>query len=108
MNAYLQAIRDMLESKINDIDAGNSNIDESGAMEIVKTIKDVTDMNTRLSKYEACQLLNISRATFDNYVRLKELPKGEKKAGFKELSWSLKDINDFRNKYYNKHGRNTR
>lgn len=51
-----------------------------------------------MSKYEACQYLNISRATFDNYVREGKLPKGTKEAGFKELSWSRKELDMFINK----------
>lgn len=40
-----------------------------------------------LSKAQACDYLNISRSTFDAYVKNGILPKGEKVAGFKELSW---------------------
>lgn len=37
----------------------------------------------------------VSRATFDNYVREGIIPRGEKVAGFKELSWSKKDLDDY-------------
>ena len=63
-------------------------------MQVMETIKGFVDKEQRLSKYEACRYLNISRATFDNYVREGKLPKGQKQAGFKELSWSYKDLND--------------
>lgn len=39
--------------------------------------------------------LNVSRATFDNYVREGKLPRGKHEAGFKELSWSRKDLDSF-------------
>ena len=59
-------------------------------------------MTKRVRKYKACQILCISRATFDNYVREGKLPKGEHTIGFKELSWDLRTINDFKTKYWNK------
>ena len=53
---------------VDDIDAGNSNISEGEAIEIVDSLKRFTDKEKRLSKYAACEYLNVSRATFDNYV----------------------------------------
>lgn len=100
MNKFTKAIRDLLASKIEDMDAGNSNIDEESSITILRVIDDSINMNRRVSKYRACQLLHISRATFDNYVREGKLPKGEHTIGFKELSWSMKDIKDFKDKYW--------
>jgi predicted DNA-binding transcriptional regulator AlpA len=54
----------------------------------------MTNKNKRLSKYKACEYLNMSRATFDNYVREGKIPKGKKEAGFKELSWTKKELDD--------------
>lgn len=79
------------------IDTGNSNITDKEAMSLVKVLKEYTDKDKRVSKYEACRYLNVSRATFDNYVRDGKLPKGTKEAGFKELSWSRKELDDFIN-----------
>ncbi len=100
INKLTRAIRDLLASKVDDLDAGNSNIDEESAIAILKVVDDSTNMVKRVSKYRACQLLHISRATFDNYVREGKLPKGEHAIGFKELSWAMKDINDFKDKYW--------
>ena len=83
----LKIIRDLLKKIIDDIDAGNSNIKEDEAIEVVKIIKSYTDKTQRLSKYQACQKLNVSRATFDNLVREGVIPRGEKVIGFKELFW---------------------
>ena len=102
MNKFTKLIRDLLQSKINDIDCGNSNVDEESAIAILKAVSDSTNMTKRVSKYKACQILCISRATFDNYVREGKLPKGEHTIGFKELSWDLKTLNDFKTKYWNK------
>ena len=86
----LKVIKSLLEKIINNIDCGNSNITEDEAMEIIKVIKSYTDKTKRLSKYQACQKLNVSRATFDNLVREGVIPRGEKVIGFKELFWEEK------------------
>lgn len=93
-----EIIRNLLQKIINDLDAGNTNIDETEAVKIAEVLKTISDRTRRMSKYEACQYLNISRATFDNYVREGKLPKGTKEAGFKELSWSRKELDMFINK----------
>lgn len=89
----LRVIRSLLLK--DDIDAGNSNITEGEAMEIVDSLKRFTDKEKRLSKYAACEYLNVSRATFDNYVREGYLPRGKHEAGFKELSWDRKTLDEF-------------
>lgn len=94
----LKIIRKLLLEIIDNIDSGNSNISEEEGLEIIDSIKRLTDKTERLSKYKACQYLNISRATFDNYVRDGKLPKGKKVAGFNELSWTKKDLEDYRRK----------
>lgn len=92
----LKVIKSLLEKIINDIDCGNSNITEDEAMEMIKVIKSYTDRTQRLSKYQACQYLNMSRATFDNYVREGKLPRGKKEVGFKELFWTQKALDEFK------------
>lgn len=91
---------------VDDIDAGNSNISDSEAIELVDTLKRLTDKEKRMSKYAAWRYLNMSRATFDNYVRTGKLPKGKHEIGFKELSYSKKDLDEFIKKY--KQGWNVR
>lgn len=99
----LSVIKSLLLKVIDDIDSGNSKIPEDKEMEIIKYIKSFTDTTQRISKYKACEYLNISRATFDNYVREGKLPQGKKVAGFKELSWTKRDLDDFILKYKNSH-----
>ena len=94
----LKIIRKLLLEIVDNIDSGNSNISEDEGLEIIDSIKRLTDKTERLSKYKACQYLNISRATFDNYVRDGKLPKGKKVAGFNELSWTKKDLEEYRRK----------
>ena len=86
----LSAIRAILKKLLDDIDAGNSNITEDEGMEIISMLSEITD--NRMSKYQACQYLNVSRATFDNLVRDGFLPEGKHQAGFKEKYWRRTDI----------------
>lgn len=81
----LRVIRSLLLKIVDNIDAGNSNISEGEALEIVDSLKRFTDKEKRLSKYAACEYLNVSRATFDNYVREGKLPRGKHEIGFEEV-----------------------
>ena len=47
-----------------------------------------------LSKEQACDYLNVSRATFDNYIRNGYLPKGRKRKGYNELVWYKDEISN--------------
>lgn len=92
----LKVLRSHLLKIIDDIDAGNSKIsDEEELMKTIDVIKELTNKEKGLSKYKACQYLNISRATFDNYVRAGKIPRGVHEAGFKELRWYKKDLDNF-------------
>lgn len=92
----LKVLKSHLLKVIDDIDAGNSNIsDEEELMKTIDVIKELTNKEKGLSKYKACQYLNISRATFDNYVRAGKIPRGVHEAGFKELRWYKKDLDNF-------------
>ena len=91
----LNIIKELLLNIVDNIDTGNSRIPEENQIEIIDYLKRFTDTTERLSKYKACQYLNISRATFDNYVREGKLPKGKKVAGFKELSWTKKELDEY-------------
>lgn len=97
----LNIIKNLLLKIVDNIDSGNSNITEKEAFDIIEIIRKFTDKDKRLSKYAACKYLNVSRATFDNYIRNGKLPKGKHEIGFKELSWSQKDLDKFINKSRN-------
>lgn len=54
-------------------------------------------MNGMVTKQEACdEILHISRATFDRYVRNGKLPKGKSRSGSHELYWSKEELNEFK------------
>lgn len=91
----LKLIRNHLLKIVEDLDTGNSNLSDEEELELLNLVVKLTDKTKRLSKYQACQYLNISRATFDNYVREGKISKGTHQAGFKELSWSQKDLDSF-------------
>lgn len=91
----LNILKRHLYKIIDDIDSGNSSITEEEALQLCATLKELTHKDERMSKYKAYSYLNISRATFDNYVAQGLLPKGKKEAGYKELSWYKKDLDNF-------------
>lgn len=91
----LNIIKNLLLKIVDNIDAGNSNLTDAEALDVIETLKNLTDKEQRLSKYQACEYLNVHRATFDNYIRDGKIPKGKHTAGFKELSWSKKDLDTF-------------
>ena len=98
----LKVIRNLLQNIIQDIDAGNSNISEKYAIEIVKALSEYTRKDKGISKYSACEYLNVSRATFDRYVAEGKLPKGKHEIGFKEKFWLKKDLDECIKKMSNK------
>lgn len=87
----------LLRSVADNIDAGNTNITEDEATEICDYIGFMVNPESKLSKYQATKFLNISRATFDNYVRDGKLPKGMDQQGFKEKFWYKRDLIKFKN-----------
>ena len=86
----LNVIRNLLQKILDDIDAGNSNITETEGKQIIDMLSSISE--PRLSKYQAMQYLNVSRATFDNLVREGKLPEGSRQAGFKEKFWKKSEI----------------
>lgn len=88
----IKLIRNYLQEILDNIDAGNSSITEEDGIHLISALREITKKDRDLSKYEAARYLNISRATFDNYVKEGKLPKGTKSAGFKELSWNKRDL----------------
>lgn len=71
-----------LKHTIDKLEAGTCQISADEAMDIVNMLT-----HEAISKAEACEFLNVSRATFDLHVGLGNIPKGRKRKGFKELVW---------------------
>lgn len=95
----MQVIRNLLQEIVNNIDAGNSNIPEEKEMELIEYLSAFVNPNEKLSKYQACKYLNVSRASFDNYVKEGRIPKGRKQQGFKELFYYRKDLDTFKESF---------
>ena len=91
----IRLIRSLLQNCIDRIDAGNSNLSADKEIEVIELLKKYTDKDRKLSKYQACTYLNMSRATFDKYIREGKIPKGKKEAGFKELFYLESDLREF-------------
>lgn len=88
----IELLKLALQNAIDNIDCGNTNASDKQCDEIIEVINKLTNTKNKLSKYQACKYLNISRATFDNWVREGKLPRGEKEQGFKELFWTKESL----------------
>ena len=95
MNTILKLIKEQLLKIVGDIDSGNSNLTEKESLEALKALNKFTARDTWMSKYQAYSYLNISRATFDKYVKEGVLPKGKKESGFKEKFWYKADLDKY-------------
>ena len=103
MDNLIKAVRDSLVNIVNDIDTGNSNLSDEQCIAALQGLGALSRKDMPMSKYQAYQYLGISRATFDNYVRERKIPRGKKVQGFKELQWYQKDLDKFIEEYRTKH-----
>lgn len=71
------------------LDAGNSELSESEAMDIMSVL-----CHESLSKAQACMYLNTNRSDFDKDVRRGVLPRGRKVTGYKELRWYKDELDE--------------
>lgn len=88
----MDIIKSLLQNCIDRIDSGNSNLSADEEIKIIQLLKKYTDKDRKLSKYQACEYLNMSRANFDKYIREGKIPKGKKEAGFKEIFWDESEL----------------
>ena len=89
----IQLIKAAFKQFIDDIDSGNSNINEEQQKELLGLIQKFT--TEQFSKLESANYIGVSRATFDNYITRGWIPKGQKRQGFKELFWNKSDLDEF-------------
>ena len=79
---FKKLISKYLRELADNIDADNSEISEKDAIEILSVIA-----HYPMSKAQAHQYLNMSRATFDLLVATNKIPQGKKRVGFREKVW---------------------
>lgn len=96
MKSKLSLIRALLAKIVEDIDTGNSTIDDAQYEDILEQVSFFTQASTKYSKYQACKYLGISRSTFDGLVREGKLPPGKKQQGFKEIFWTRSTLDKYR------------
>lgn len=82
-----KTIANLLRDVANKIDAGNTEITEDEAMDIISMIA-----HESLSKEESCIYMNLKTSRFDDLVRNGIIPKGVKRKGWKELRWYKDDL----------------
>jgi len=95
MNTKLKILRDIMACIVEDIDAGNSTEDEAEIDAAIDMLSTLNHGIKRYSKRWLCDnVLRCSESTFNNYLALGIIPKGQPAVGFKELSWSIKDMDE--------------
>ena len=87
-----ELLKTTLQAVIDNLDCGNSKLSDEQCDELLNVINKATNTQNKLSKYQACKYLGISRSTFDNMVREGKLPEGQKEQGFKELFWTKESL----------------
>ena len=87
--SLVQMLTRLLRDTADKLDAGNSEISETEAMDIAEAL-----CHHVMSKDTACRYLNMSRSRFDDLIRMKKLPKGRKRIGFKELVWFQDELDN--------------
>lgn len=103
MNAKLKLLRQLLQKMIDDIDAGNSKDDDESINAAIDAISLLNNGIQRYSKRYLCdKVLHCSESCFNTYLSMGLIPPGYKEVGFKELRWSIKDM-DAALKYRQKH-----
>jgi hypothetical protein len=77
-------IAEFLRTLADSIEVGNTNATEDELLEVCDQLGFVMNPESKLSKYQASQLLEINHKTFDYYVAKGYIPKGKDQQGFKE------------------------
>lgn len=96
----LKELRDLLMKIVNDIDSGNSNIDESQTIEIASAIGELVSrynkpkVPNKLTRLEACRHLRVSETKFNMLRRKGLISEGTKKAG-DVRKWSIEELDKY-------------
>ena len=94
----LKVIKELLLKIIDSIDAGNSNITEKEAFEIIEIIKHYTDTTQYYNRTQAAKYLNCSIQSFDLYRKEGKIPEGIKQVGGVR-QWTKQQLDEYIAKY---------
>ena len=94
----LKIIKELLLKIIDSIDAGNSNITEKEAFEIIDIIKHYTDTTQYYNRTQAAKYLNCSVQSFDLYRKEGKIPEGIKQVGGVR-QWTKQQLDEYITKY---------
>lgn len=94
----LKIIKELLLKIIDSIDAGNSNITEKEAFEIIDIIKHYTDTTQYYNRTQAAKYLNCSIQSFDLYRKEGKIPEGVKQVGGVR-QWTKQQLDEYITKY---------
>lgn len=89
-------IANIIRNFADSIDANNTKASEEELIEVCDQLAFIMNPDSKLSKYQAIKFLEISRASFDNYVAKGLIPKGMEQQGFKEKFWYKRDLVKFK------------
>lgn len=94
----LKVIKELLLKIIDSIDAGNSNITEKEAFEIIDIIKRYTDTTQYYNRTQAAKYLNCSVQSFDLYRKEGKIPEGIKQVGGVR-QWTKQQLDEYITKH---------
>ena len=94
----ISIIKNLLLKIIENIDAGNSNITEKEAFEIIDMLKHYTDTTQYYNRTQAAKYLNCSVQSFDLYRKEGKIPEGIKQAGGVR-QWTKQQLDEYITKY---------
>lgn len=103
ISTKVKMIAKLFEESLSNLNAGNTNIDEETADNLIETLSTINRGADIISKAYACErILHCSASTFEKYVQIGLIPKGRKRYGFHELSWKRQDIENVKVRLYNR------
>ena len=89
MKSVIKILANELRKAADRLDTGECAIGMDAAEDILGML-----VHIPMSKVQAYEFLNVSRATFDNMVAIGEIPKGRKEKGKKELVWYKDELQE--------------
>lgn len=90
-------IKHLLETALDNLDAGNTNISEDEGLNLIESLQEILYPKPKIDVVnitQACQILGISQPTFRKYITEGIIPEGIKISGFTEKVWDKSIINN--------------